>query len=439
MSTSKTDPATSVRRWFSSTLAIVGLGLCLLIGVGLFSLTQLEEVKFIRKLANTGKLSSKLSQEVQRLKDEGEPTSIHDLWPEPLLDSENASIHYMEAVLLLFDPANPRYQKHERNYAAEISERIGKPDLGFAHEGREQLVLDALERAASCKQSKPLLRSTKSILHTHILLLPIRFENRRFLKAIEQERYQDAAEIALRQLHFIPILRNEPGEGAGKVAYSSTRWAMDFLNQVIRTSELTDDFLDRLDAKLALFDNASPYLIHKAKEARADYIEDLQGNDGVQLKWALADPEKMLRIQAHQISLARQPYFQVKDQFYLETPPVTDIASWNYESLFLNRHVTWNYVASKTRCLRVLIAIEKYKALHNAEPTRIEDLGLPTECLKDSLVDGPITIARKADGWWIVWQWGEAGGAPESLARSMSLAKYDTFKSGCVPIPLDED
>lgn len=432
----KTDSASDHRRWFSSNRAKVLVGLLLAIGVGVFFFAQSKEGQFLWKLANAGKPSYKFNQEVQRLKDEGEPVSFDDLWPEPLPDSENATFHYLEAVWLLVDPADTKLnEKYRLNYATEISERLGKPGLCFAREGIDQLVIDALDRAASKPQSKPLTRSEIFLLQSRILEFPIKFEQDRFSNAFKQQHFEDAAEIALRQLHFVPILENEPGEGPDHRAYRTASLVIKNLNRVVRTSKLSDDLLDRLNAKLALRDDASPYLVQKATEARIEYIEEIQAKDGVRLNWAFADQEKMLRIQAHQISLAKQPYFQVKDQFHLETFPPTDTASWNYENSFNLRHARWNYLVSRTRCLRVLIAIEKYKRLHGVGPTRIEDLGLPTECLTATIVDSPITIEKKADGWWIMWQWDEPGKASDI----MSLWKSQKVKPGCVPTPLDED
>ena len=80
MNISKADPATSGRRWFSSTRIKVFVGLLLLSGVGLIFLAQSKVGQLLWTLANAGKPSYKFNQEVQRLKDEGEPTSFDDLW-----------------------------------------------------------------------------------------------------------------------------------------------------------------------------------------------------------------------------------------------------------------------------------------------------------------------------------------------------------------------
>ena len=439
MNISKADPATSGRRWFSSTRIKVFVGLLLLSGVGLIFLAQSKVGQLLWTLANAGKPSYKFNQEVQRLKDEGEPTSFDDLWLEPLPDSENASFHYLEAVWLLVDPADPEYdRKHKLHYATEISKRLGKPDLCVAREGIDQLVLDTLDRAASSQQSKPLTKSERYFLQSYILFSPIKFEQERFSTAFKQQRYEDATEIALRQLHFVPILGNELGEGPDLRAYRTASLVIENLNRVIRTSKLSDDLLDRIDAKLTRHD-ASPYLTRKAKEARIEYIEEIRAKDGVRLNWAFAGQEKMLQIQAHQISLASQPYFQVKDQFYLHTfsnpPSASDINFRDYENTFVFRHARWNYLVSKTRCLRCLIAIEKHKSLHGIEPARIEDLGLPAESLMATIADGPITIEKKADGWWVVWQWDESS----DVRSILSLYGERTGNPGCVPVPLDAD
>ena len=89
-------------------------------------------------------------------------------------------------------------------------------------------------------------------------------------------------------------------------------------------------------------------------------------------------------------------------------------------------------MASAARCLRILIAIEKYRKLNQLDPTSIEDLDLPAHCLRATIADSPITMLKKEDGWWVTWKWddqksGLIGYPPDSISH------YGGLTPGCIP------
>lgn len=437
MKSESSECAPLSRRQIFLRLAIVLLGLFLFIGIGMHSLSlrRVLPPELAALLQETKKVNEEFNEEVQRLIDEGEPVSLEELWPEEVSDSENANFHYWEAAWLQFDRADKNRGKSER-FVHNVAERLGKPGVCVKRDKIEQRTLEALDRAAACERSQPLIRSPMSLGNSlDTLRPPMLLERRRLLKALNEEHYEAVAEIALRQFGFIKVLRNEPGDHPDNCSFNSARHLIRHLNQLLRLGRLSGKLLDRLDAKLAAVEHASPHLLHKAKESRALYIEDIQRTGKTLMKWAFLDQTKMLELYEHQISLAQQPYFQVKDQFHPDVPTKTtgtSVAYWNNEFTFDQRHARWHYMASAARCLRILIAIEKYRKLNQLDPTSIEDLDLPAHCLRATIADSPITMLKKEDGWWVTWKWddqksGLIGYPPDSISH------YGGLPPGCIP------
>ena len=423
---------------FSKIRIGVVLSFVVLVGVAVFigqryvsAFNESDLGILFNKFAQVGRETQAFSDEVSRIESAGLPVRIEDALPKSIPDADNANFHYFEAVRLLFDPADPHNSLAETYSFKEINNKMSQSDvlvdpssLGKAE--RDQLVVEAIQRAADCEQSVPFFRRELTVTTSLFMSSPLEFDRTQRKTALAENRFDDAVDSILRNLKLIRVFSNEPGDGPDHWARLETWPVTNDLNYILRSTKLPTSVLDRLDDELALHDSPKGRR-KKALEARVFYIEDIKKDSTVQMQWAFADQSEMLEMYRHQIEISDKPFFEVRDKFHPGTFAKKNVAGWNLEAVFEQRHGEWSFHIANVRCLRILIAIEKFRREKGHEPSGVADLEIKQSQLINPMTGKPIIPLLKENGWRIEWDYGgftwfDYGGHCSDIPR------------GCIPL-----
>ena len=403
-------------------LVVFCVGVAFLVGCQNGALaTQVDEVDYGTQEFKDG---------VKKLEAAGLPVHMEDILPKPIADADNANFHYFEAVRLLFASDDPDNDYSKLLNFKSITEKLGQNRKlvepgSLSKVEREQLVVAAIDRATKCSQSVPFLRREYTYYPAAFIKSPLEFERKQRAVAITEEKFHEAADSVLRSLKLIRILSNELGDGPGRWARLKTWFVTEDLNLILRSSELPMKVLDQLDEELALHDSFK-ILLKKALEARVFYIEDIRNGPALINRWSSVDQSKMLEFYEQQISLCEKPFFEVRDKFRLVKFSQKEISGWRQQEKFEPRHGEWSFHIANVRCLRILIAIEKFKQENGREPAGVLDLKFADSELINPVTGKPIIATRRKNGWWIRW---DTGGYLWFDYRG----HYSKLPRGCIP------
>jgi len=392
------------------TLKRVGLGLLAVVAIGLLVNSILS-----------WRAGARLEAKLERLREEGAPTSTSELPTLEAPSDENAAaaIHDAASLINAFGKDNAQYRATESGKA--YLDRVSKGDLPTQEQVRElEAILDrhpeALKAALEASQREsyvPMIDggdgqrpySTEDLEWLSTNRSVARLLNKKIHVAAVNGRLDEAVATGTDLLRLSRFYEREPGVVGYLVAFAVRRIAINSLNQVVRQQGVSSEMRDRLNAALARQTGLAGLRasLETERAIGLDAIAEMRNRLPMNLGgWYFTDR------QAELIDLYDEILPPLSKPWHRDRPRLVQ-SQEDYS--FLNRSVLpaiRNAVTAAhkdlaaQRCLRILNELKRYEVEHNRPPSGLDDLGIDEQQLIDPFSGDPLLV-KKSEAGWIVY------------------------------------
>ncbi|NOZ39001.1 MAG: hypothetical protein GXP24_02090 [Planctomycetes bacterium] len=394
------------KRWFKR----LGLGL-----LGLVALLLLINL-ILNVWAN-----SKLEAKLQKLRDEGFPTCIADLAPEPIPDAQNAAAHLrdmkpelkrFEKAMVVFEERTPigkAYVQRTDKYEGVLPTTEQAAAMQAILDDFSDLFL-AVDEMAVCDHYASLL--DYSLDHPHfveeiISAMSIRRVARLLSWKMQvltvQGENEQATEAGLQLLRLTRLYDEEPLLVNFLVGIACRLNAAYRLNQVLRSGPVSENLRDALDVELAKHDDSQRFVKTLLTE-RAGSLDAMESWKiaPVPIHWHFTFLQaELVDWFDEQFILAALPWHQSQKLFgKVDESKYSDILQMMTPATQAASVSFYRNIAT-LRCLRILNAAGAYHDEKGRQPTTLDDLDLPAEATLDPFNGKPLVFRTMESGWLI--------------------------------------
>ena len=363
--------------------------------------------------------NTKLEAKLQKLRDEGFPTCIADLAPEPIPAEQNAAAHLqnMRPELERFDkdlchfsektPLGIAYYRERNNYAMPSIEQATA--IQAILDDYSDLFL-AIDQMAACDQYASLL--DYSLDHQHFIqetlsAMSIRRVARLLSWKIQvltvQGKNDQAVETGIQLLYLARLHDAEPMLVNSLVGIACRLNVAFCLNQALQNGPVLVKVRAALDMELAKHDN-SQLFVRTLLTERAVSLDTMESMKiaPVPIHWHFTFwQSEMVDWFDEQFTLAELPWHQSHQQFGEVDETKYSILIQLMGPATKSALDAFHRNIAMLRCLRILNAAGAYHDKNGRQPTTLADLELPAEATLDPFNGKPLVIRSTEAGWLI--------------------------------------
>jgi hypothetical protein len=376
---------------------------------------------------------TQLADRIAAIRAGGDPTSIAELAPEPVPETDNAAAYLasVQADLAEFSKLYGEYYSAEEGKSLDQREDEGLPptDKQVAAMGA---ILDkfpqidiALEAAASCDRYASLLDFSldhspflQALLeNTQRVRTAVRFLDWRIKVDIAEGRHDDAVARGIELLRLARLYEQEPSMVQFLVGIAAREIAARSLYDALSAGPVAPELLVELNEEIARHDDPQR-LVQMLKKERAISISGL---DTLSMQVApgaaraIGWPVKRYQIgvldfYAEQLEIVARPWLEVQKQIRRAGAPRGDSGHGVMADLLAPAiraaYEAYHRNVAVLRALRIYSALVQYRAEHGSQASGLSDLKLPEDLVRDPFSGEPLKLKRTEDGWLIytVWQ-----------------------------------
>lgn len=360
----------------------------------------------------------RLEQKIAAIRHASEPVSFSQLAPTTEIPPEqNAAVFLRRAqtsVENLTKELHPVYTR--QGFMDGLPDKSDLKAIESALKGAPD-VIPLLHAAASCSQYDPEVDYTvepqtfieNSIARQSSLRSACRLLDARVFLLVSQGDREEALETCLWMLRLSRSFDREPAMVGFLVSLACRGMGIRAANTVLRSGPLPQSFHMSLDAELALHDSTRAY-VHALMTERVLGIESFQSHRimlGSFQPWILGDECDYLDLFKEQFDLVERPFSDVaaaglQSKYQGRIGPLSQSV---LPSLLQCRKAS-DRVLAKTRCLRILNALQARADASGKPEPKLEELGLPEGATIDPFTGKPLQIQKTPKGW-LVYSTGE--------------------------------
>jgi hypothetical protein len=362
---------------------------------------------------------ARLERQLAALREAGEPLTLADLARKPIPSEKNAATYLRKAEADAHEIADkPEYDAfwryHEFPMPPEVRRLVRERLNAYP-----RLIL-LLEQAADCPDYDAQLDCTAGYGRYIAALLTIaqEFRNssrmlhaRAMLLVAEGDR-DGAVRTSISLLRLARHFRRNPTVVAWLVAMTVQDFAIESANAALQTGTVSKEVRQALDAELAIEDRVGGYIwaIKCERVAGLELFGDIPSRRFWLLSRALYNRWESQCLDEWRASLNmsrdQRPYrdsIQLLHQVQAKMSPTERTLAEKYSSGLVGPsndafHTCVVYVRVKSRCLRVLNALQTRLTTGATELPKLTELGLPAEAITDPFTGEPLHVKRTTHG-----------------------------------------
>lgn len=391
----------------------------LLLWVGMLAATAAIILAFL-----TWRASQRLGDKVAALRLAGDPVSIADLAPTPIPAGENAAV-YLQSISAdadAFERDFTEFYKTPLGEALDAAEERGEAPNAEQQAAMRAItdrypgILDALGRAARCENYASLLDFNvpsdkfmeRLIQQGGQLRALARLAKWKAAELIAGGKPGEAAALCIQLLQLTRLYEHEPAMNNYLIAIACRGMAIESLNQALRAGPIPADVRAALERELAKSDDrADIAAMYKTERAFSmSRFESLFPQSTVFswiTKWKTKDWQcDMLDYYSVVIPRSASPWYQNGGS--MPTPQGGGASNTLVSQLFPAVGAVYqasNRDQALLRCLRILNALEDYRAIRGNEAQSVTDLSLSPQTTIDPFSGARLKLKKTPEGWVI--------------------------------------
>jgi hypothetical protein len=395
----------------------------ILLGIGMLAAAGGVILAFL-----TWRASQRLSDKVAALRSAGDPVSIAELAPAPIPPTENAAV-YLQNISVetdAFAKDFDEFYKTPIGEALDVAEEKGEPPTAEqlaamrAITDRYPGILDALGRASRCEKYASLMdfnlpsdKFFERLIHQGGQMRAVaRLAKWKAAELIAEGKPGEAAALCTELLRLTHLYEHEPSMINYLIAVACRGMAIESLNQALRAGPIPADQRAALERELAACDDRSDIAaMYKTERAFSmTRFESLfpQSKSTVfnwVTKWKTRDWQcDVLDYYEGVIGRTASPWYQTGGSINAALPQMTGASGTLVSQLFPAVQAVYqasNRDQALLRCLRILNALEDYRAIHGNEAQSVTDLSLSPQTIIDPFSGARLKLKKTPEGWVI--------------------------------------
>jgi len=365
--------------------------------------------------------NTRLEAKLQKLRNEGAPTCIADLAPEPIPDAQNAAAHLrdMKSELKRFEKAMVQFEERTpigKAYVLHTTKYENALPTGEQAAAMQAILDDfpalflAVDQLMACDQYASLLdysldqpHFVEEILSTMTIRSVTRLLAWKMQVLVVQGELEQAVEAGLQLLRLTRLFDEEPMLINSLVSIACRYVTAFRLNQVLQSGLISAKLRAALDTELALHDDPQRFVktLLTERAGSLDAIESWKIAP-VPIHWHFTFwQSEMVDWFDEQFALAELPWYQSHGQFgEVDETKYSDIMQLMAPATQAAQDAFHRNIAL-LRCLRILNAAGVFHDQHGRQPTTLADLDLPVKATIDPFNGKPLVFRRAETGWLI--------------------------------------